>query len=71
MDHTTNILQWNCRSLTSKKSDVTYLINKYNPAVLAFQETWLKPGFQFRLSSYVCLREDRNDGYGGVALLIK
>lgn len=34
-------------------------------------ESWLKPDSVFRINNYFCLREDRNDGYGGVALLIK
>lgn len=40
-------------------------------AVAAVSETWLVPGSQFRVSGYACLRDDRNDGYGGCSLLIK
>lgn len=66
------IIQWNCRSAVSKKCELINLINKYNPFALALQETWLKPGFIFKINSFYCLRDDRSsDGYGGVCLLIK
>lgn len=65
------IVQWNCRSVTSKKQDIIFLINKFDPVVLALSETWLKPGALFRVSGYSCLRGDRPDGYGGVAILIR
>jgi hypothetical protein len=65
------IIQWNCRSVISKKTDLIQLINKYNPMVIALSETWLKPEFLFRISGYNCVREDRPDGYGGVAILVK
>lgn len=65
------IVQWNCRSAVSKKSDIIFVINKFNPFIFALAETWLKPSSAFKISNYFCLREDRDDGYGGVALLIK
>lgn len=65
------IIQWNCRSISSKKCDIIYLANKYQPFLISLQETWLRPGFNFRIPKYSCIREDRSDGYGGVALLIK
>lgn len=65
------IIQWNCRSIIPKKTDLIYLINKYNPTVIALSETWLKPGYLFNIPGYSCLREDRFDGCGGVAILIK
>lgn len=71
MDNQVKAIQWNCRSATSKKSDVIYIVNKFKPFVFALQETWLKPGSLFKVPGYACLREDRSDGYGGVALLIK
>lgn len=65
------VIQWNCRSVISKKHDLIYLSNKLNPFIFALSETWLKPGTLFRVPGYSCLREDRPDGYGGVALLIR
>lgn len=55
----------------SKKSDLIHLVNSFKPFAFALSETWLKPGALFRVSGYSCLREDRPDGYGGVALLIR
>lgn len=65
------IIQWNCRSIVPKKSDLIYLINKFNPLIIVLSETWLKPGYIFGISGFTCIREDRADGYGGVAILVK
>lgn len=65
------VIQWNCRSIVPKKTDLIHIINKYSPVVIALNETWLKPNTIFRVPGYVCLRHDRSDGYGGVAILIK
>lgn len=65
------VIQWNCRSAVPKKSDIIYLINKYNTCLFALSETWLKPGSIFKIHGFSCLRDDRSDGYGGVALLIR
>lgn len=71
MDHTRSAVQWNCRSVANKKSEIIYLINVYNPFIIAITESWLKPGSVFKLSGFSCLRDDRPDGYGGAVLLIK
>lgn len=65
------VIQWNCRSISSKKSDLYHIIKKFDPFAVSLQETWLKPEYNFKVSGYSCLREDRTDGYGGVALLVK
>lgn len=65
------ILQWNSRSVTNKKTDLFYLINKHKPIIIALCETWLKHGQIFGIPGYSCIRNDRSDGYGGVAILIK
>lgn len=65
------MIQWNCQSIRNKKSDLIHLINKYQPFILSFQETWLKPGSIFKIPGYSSLREDRSDGYGGTALFIR
>lgn len=64
-------IQWNCRSVNNKKHEIGHLINKYKPCILALQETWLKPDSLFKVPGYACIREDRLDGHGGVALLIR
>lgn len=70
MDHARSAVQWNCRSVVSKKSEIIYLINVYNPFIIAITESWLKPGSVFKLSGFSCLRDDRPDGYGGAVLLV-
>lgn len=39
--------------------------------IFALQETWLKPESVFKIPGFSCLREDRSDGYGGVAILVR
>lgn len=68
---THNIIQWNCRSAISNKNDLIYLINNHNPYLVCLSETWLKPSFSFKFRGYNTVRQDRFDGYGGVAILIK
>jgi ribonuclease HI len=70
MDPLTKVIQWNCRSINNKKSDLIYLINKYNPFAVSLQETWLRPGANFKIPGFACYREDRYDGHSGVALLV-
>ncbi|KAJ8734711.1 hypothetical protein PYW08_013961 [Mythimna loreyi] len=66
-----NILQWNCRSAVSKKTEIIYMLNKYNASLFAISETWLKPDSIFKINGFSCLRDDRSDGYGGAAILIR
>lgn len=66
-----NLIQWNARSVRSKQTELIYLINKYNPSILAISETWLGQGSRYRVPGFNIIRGDRRDGYGGVALLIK
>lgn len=70
MAHLQNLLQWNCRSIRQKVQEITYLVNTFKPIIFAISETWLRPGSNFRISGYACLRDDRSDGKAGCALLI-
>lgn len=70
MDKKSVVIQWNCRSVNSKKSDLFYLINKFQPFAISLQETWLKPDTVFKVPGFVCYREDRSEGYCGAALLV-
>lgn len=63
-------MQWNCRSLRNKKQDILFLANKYKPIIFAIQESWLRPGSHFRVCGYSCLRDDRDDGRAGAAILV-
>lgn len=69
MDHT-QILQWNAKSLRPKTHDLCFLIRKYSPILVAVSETWFVPGSHYRVPGYSCLRDDRQDGYAGCALLV-
>lgn len=71
MAHRSRMLQWNCRSINSKKSDLLHLIKKFDPFIISLCETWLRTESCFKIPGYSCLREDRSDGHGGVAILVK
>lgn len=62
------VLQWNCRSVRSKKDDLNILIEEHSPDIIALSETWLLPDTTFTLKGYTIARRDRTDGYGGVLL---
>lgn len=65
------VIQWNCRSITNKKHDLLFLINKYSPFILAISEIWLKTDSNFNLPSYTSLVDCRSDGRAGCALFIR
>lgn len=65
-----SIVQWNCRSLNNKLTELHLLIDEEKPDIIALNETWLKNGASLRLPGYKCTRKDR-DGYGGVLLAFK
>jgi len=65
-----NILQWNVQSFTTKKAELSNYLLSNNIHVAILQETWLKPGETQNIPSYSISRVDRNDGYGGIAILI-
>ncbi|KAG7312855.1 hypothetical protein JYU34_001236 [Plutella xylostella] len=67
----TRVLQWNAQSLKSKKHEVLNLIDDIRPVIVAVSESWLAPGSRFRVPGYSCLRDDRDDGFAGCALLVK
>lgn len=64
------ILQWNCLSINSNRTDLLHLIDTYNFNIIALSETWLLPGSSWNIRGFNILRDDRDDGYGGTALLI-
>lgn len=71
MDSSQIIIQWNARSVINKKNDIIYLLNNYKPFLFSISETWLRPSNTFRFRNYNTIREDRLDGFGGVAFLIE
>lgn len=64
-------IQWNARSISNKKFELTFFCQKYSPIVFAIAETWLKPQSPFNFPGYIALRDDRVDGWDGAALIIK
>lgn len=65
-----SIIQWNCRSLKNKKTELNDIINNFTPSIIALSETWLRPGMRFRMPGFACLRDDRSDGYAGSLILV-
>lgn len=64
-----NILQWNAQSLRPKAIDFEALLNQEKVHIAIINETWFDPESNFRISGYNIFRGDRDDGYGGVAIL--
>lgn len=65
-----NILQWNCRSINSNKYSLLNYLNTTTVDVIILVETWLKKNQSFHIRDFSCVRNDRDDGYAGVAILI-
>lgn len=66
-----NILQWNTRSITSNRESLESFLENENIHIACISETWLKDTTNFRLSKYSIICENREDGKGGVAILIR
>lgn len=64
-----NILQWNAQSLRPKSTEFEALLNQEKIHIAIISETWFDPDSTFRLSGYNIFRVDRDDGYGGTAVL--
>lgn len=65
-----NIIQWNSQSAVAKRINLEYIIKKYQAHVIVLCETWYKPLQQISFKYYNVVRNDRADGYAGVAILI-
>lgn len=46
------------------------MLTEYKIDIAILSETWLKPGSQYSFKNYHIHRDDRDDGYGGVAILV-
>lgn len=66
-----NLLQWNCRSLSSKYVEFSNIANDYE--IICVQETWLDHRDTISLRNFVIFRNDRDRGNlgGGTAVLCK
>lgn len=65
------IIQWNIRSFNANRGNLISLIRKYDPDIVLLNETWSKPNHVTHVKNYNIIRCDREDGYGGVATMIK
>lgn len=65
------IIQWNCRSIKDKRTELQIIIDEENPHVIALNETWLNDDEAYNIHGYKSVRKDRDDGYGGVLLAFK
>lgn len=65
------IIQINIRSLTANRNSLEFLLEKEKIDIVMLTETWLKKGQSFNISGYNLIAINRQDGYGGVAILAK
>ncbi|CAH1963612.1 unnamed protein product [Acanthoscelides obtectus] len=65
------ILQWNAKSAVSNKHSLVKCLCEYDVDIALISETWFKPGSLISFKGYNVVRNDRFDGYAGVAILIK
>lgn len=65
------ILQWNARSLRANKESFERYLNERHVDIVCVCETWFKVNEQLRFKGYKIVHEAREDGKGGVAILVK
>lgn len=65
------LIQWNIRSINSNYWNLVRIINEESPGIILLNETWLKQQNKFKIKNYIIERDDRHDGKGGIATLIK
>lgn len=65
-----NILQWNSRSIRANRSSLINFLSTQFYEVIVLSETWLQPNNNFEIRGYNFVHKSRNDGYGGVGILI-
>ncbi|XP_075990144.1 uncharacterized protein LOC142985784 [Anticarsia gemmatalis] len=65
-----NIMQWNAQSLRPKLSDLKLLLSYNKIHIALICETWLEPDSGLNVSGYHMYRKDRDDGYGGVLIMV-
>lgn len=64
-------MQWNARSAASNKNSLCKFLSENNIGIALISETWFKPNTIINIYGYHIIRNDRVDGKGGVAILIK
>ena len=67
-----NIVFWNCQGFRPKRKELQNYLLENQIDILALNETFLKPKFNFHLPGYDIYKNDRLvDTKGGVAILVK
>lgn len=66
-----NLIQWNIRSIKSNYNNLINIISEFDPDIVFLNETWLKKDDKINIKYYSIERDDRFDGKGGVAFLIR
>jgi hypothetical protein len=64
------IVQWNCRSLGPKLCELESYLTRESIHICVCSETWLSADRKISMSGFYCVRRDREDEYGGVAIFI-
>jgi len=65
-----SILQWNSLGLEARLNDQSFLLAENNSQyALLSDKTWLLPNSYHNIPSCHVIRQDRHDGYGGVAIV--
>ena len=65
------IMQWNARSALANKHSLCNFLHAANVDIALICETWFKPNSVVKFKGYNVIKNDRYDGYAGVAILIK
>lgn len=64
------IIHWNIHSYNSNKDTLINLLRDYKPDIVCLNETWLKKEQIVNVVGYNVIRNDRQDGHGGVPIVI-
>jgi len=65
------ILQWNARGLAAHYQELRQLMTTHGLDVACIQETFLKEHNSCNIPGYYCVRQDRNEPRGGLAIFIR
>nr|CAI5829658.1 unnamed protein product [Callosobruchus analis] len=64
-------MQWNARSAVSNRNSLVKALSDLDIDIALLSETWFKPDRSYNFTGYKVIRQDRQDGTTGVAILIK
>ena len=65
------IVQWNARIINNKTLEFQKFLSTNDISIAIIIETWLNNNKELKFSNYNTVRQDRSDGKGGIAVLIK